>query len=77
MKVCTVVLTYDQPLYTSFDNIKRKYLENKGEDFYFVYNGTDKTKHNVDNKTINYYCSEQHPSGVPMMFNKFIEIIDS
>lgn len=77
MKLCTVVLTYDNPLYNYFDAIKRKYLESKNEEYYFVYNGTDITKNNLSNKTINYFSENKHPSGIPDMFLKFIEVIKS
>lgn len=77
MKICTVVLTYDTPLYNQFDYFKRKYLENRNTDYYFVYNGTDISKHNLANRTINYFSEEKHPAGIPMMFRKFIEIIKS
>lgn len=77
MKVCTVILTHDQPLYNHFDSIKRRYLEKNNEDFIFVYNGTDNTKHNLKNKTYNYYSDIIHPSGIPVMFEKFVDIINS
>lgn len=77
MKICTVILTHDQPLYNHFDSIKKKYLEKNNEDFIFVYNGTDNTKHNLKNNTYNYYSEVVHPSGIPVMFEKFIDIINS
>lgn len=77
MKICTVVLTHDTPLYNQFDSFKRKYLESRNTDHYFVYNGTDTSKHNLTNRTINYFSNESHPAGVPMMFRKFIEVIKS
>lgn len=77
MKICTVVLTYDTSLYNQFDSLKRRYLENRNTDYYFVYNGTDTTKHNLANRTINYFSEEKHPAGIPMMFRKFIEVIKS
>lgn len=77
MKICTVVLTYDAPLYNYFDGIKRKYLEKNNEEFLFVYNGTDNAKHNIENKTYNYYTDTIHPSGIPAMYDKFIDLIKS
>jgi hypothetical protein len=77
MKICTVILTHDKPLYNHFDSIKRKYLEKNNEDFILVYNGTDNTKHDLKNKTYNYYSDVVHPSGIPVMFEKFIDIINS
>jgi hypothetical protein len=77
MKICTVVLTYDTPLYNYFDNIKRAYLEQQQLDYFFVYNGIDNTKHNIPNKTYNYLSDIKHLSGVPVMFDKFIDIINS
>ena len=47
MKICTLILTYDAPLYNYFDNIKRAYLEQENANYLFVYNGTDTTKHNL------------------------------
>jgi hypothetical protein len=77
MKICTVILTHDNPLYNHFDSIKRQYLEKNNEDFIFVYNGTDTTKHNLKNNTFNYYSDIVHPSGIPVMFEKFIDTINS
>lgn len=77
MKICTVILTHDDPLYNHFDGIKRKYLEKSNEDFLFVYNGTDTSKHNLNNNTYNYYSDIVHPSGIPVMFEKFIDVINS
>lgn len=77
MKICTVILTQDKPLYNHFDSIKRRYLEKNNEDFIFVYNGTDNTKHDLKNKTYNYYSDVVHPSGIPVMFEKFVDIINS
>ena len=74
MKICTVVLTYDAPLYNFFDTVKRQYLESKGEDFLFVYNGVDTSKHNLPNKTYNYHSEVYHPSGIPVMLDKFIQV---
>jgi hypothetical protein len=73
MKVCTVILTYDSPLYNHFDNIKRKYLTKHNEEFYFLYNGLDNTKHNIDNRQLNYYSNE---GLIPVMYKKFIDLID-
>lgn len=75
MKICTVVLTHDSPLYNHFDGIKRKYLYSKGHDFFFSYNGTDASKNDLKNKNINYLSTETHTSGIPMMYNKFLKII--
>lgn len=77
MKICTVILTYDAPLYNHFDAIKRKYLEQKNEDFLFVYNGTDNTKHNLSVNTYNYFSDIVHPSGIPVMFDKFVDVVKS
>jgi len=77
MKICTVILTCDDPLYNHFDDIKRKYLEQKQEDYLFVYNGIDNTKHNLENKTYNYLSDVKHPSGIPVMFDKFVDVINS
>lgn len=77
MKICSVILTYDDPLYNYFDDIKRKYLEQKQSDYLFVYNGINNTKHNLANKTYNYYSDVKHPAGIPAMFNKFVDVINS
>ncbi len=77
MKICTVVLTYDDPLYNHFDRIKRNYLSSKNEDFYFVYNGLDDTKHNLSEKQYNYKTDIYNSSGIPVMFDKFIDIVKS
>jgi len=75
MKICTVVLTHDTPLYNHFDAIKRKYLDSKNENYFFVYNGTDTTKSDPNNRTLNYYSNLQHPQGIPDIFLKFINVI--
>jgi hypothetical protein len=75
MKICTVILTQDTPLYNHFDSIKRKYLDSKNEDYFFVYNGADTTKENVLQRTLNYYSTNVHPGGIPDMFLKFIDTI--
>lgn len=77
MKICTVILTCDDPLYNHFDDIKRKYLEKKQEEYLFIYNGIDDTKHNLENKTYNYFSNIKHPSGIPVMFDKFVDVIKS
>lgn len=79
MKICTVVLTQDYPLYNFFDKIKREYLESRGEDFLFVYNGTDSSKHNIANKTYNYLSKdyEYNSGGIPVMVEKFIAVANS
>lgn len=77
MKICTVILTYDNPLYNHFDRIKRGYLLSKNEDFYFVYNGIDDTKHNIQDRTYNFKTEIYNPSGIPVMFEKFIDIAKS
>jgi hypothetical protein len=77
MKICTLILTYDLPLYNYFDNIKRAYLDKQQEDYIFVYNGTDTTKHNPEAKTYNYFSDAIHPSGIPMMFDKFVDVVKS
>jgi hypothetical protein len=77
MKICTIILTYDNDLYNYFDNIKRKYLDHKKEEYYFVYNGTDHSKHALEEKTYNYFSDVSHPSGIPVMFDKFVDVIKS
>lgn len=77
MKICTLVLTYDDPLYNHFDSIKRKYLNSKNADYYFVYNGVDETKNNLAERSINYFSNIQHPSGIPIMFEKFLYTLQS
>lgn len=77
MKICTIILTYDNNLYNYFDSIKRKYLDQKKEDYYFVYNGTDHSKHALDEKSYNYFSDVSHPSGIPVMFDKFVDVIKS
>jgi hypothetical protein len=77
MKICTLVLTYDTPLYNHFDKIKRSYLEKRNEDFYFVYNGTDTTKHNPNNRELNYFSDVRQHAGIPVMYLKFIKLIQS
>ena len=77
MKICTIVLTHDMPLYNHFDSIKKTYLNKKNEDYIFVYNGTDTTKHDIQNKSYNYFSDVIHPSGIPVMFEKFVDIINS
>ena len=77
MKICTLILTYDAPLYNYFDNIKRAYLEQENANYLFVYNGTDTTKHSLAKHSYNYTSDIIHPSGIPVMFNKFIDVIRS
>jgi len=77
MKICTVIMTYDTPLYSHFDKIKRNYLNKKNEDFYFLYNGTDTSLHNIEKRQINYFCNTPHPAGIPTMFHKFMHLIES
>lgn len=77
MKICTVVLTYDEPLYNHFDCIKKQYLQKHNEEFIFVYNGTDNSKHNLKNNTYNYYSDINHSSGIPVMFEKFIDVTNN
>lgn len=76
MKICNVILTQDYPLYNFFDKIKREYLESKREDFLFVYNGTDNSKHNLANKTYNYPSRdyEYNSGGIPVMIEKFMAV---
>lgn len=76
MKICTVVLTYDTPLYNHFDSIKRKYLQNKNEPYYFVYNGIDESKNDLSKNSINFFSDVRHVSGIPVMFLKFIDLIE-
>lgn len=77
MKICTLVLTYDTPLYNHFDKIKRLYLEKNKEDFYFVYNGTDNSKNNISNRQLNFYSDVKQHAGIPAMYLKFIGLIQS
>lgn len=77
MKICTLVLTYDSPLYNHFDAIKRKYLEKHDEEFLFVYNGIDTNRHDIANRSYNYYSNIIHPSGIPVMYDKFVDVIKS
>ncbi len=75
MKICVLVMTYKTDLYDHFDRIKRKYLETKDVDYYFLYNGTDKSLNNPKEHNLNYYSDSYHPSGVPVMWDKFISFI--
>ncbi len=68
-------MTYKTDLYNHFDRIKRKYLETKDVDYYFLYNGTDKSLNNPKEHNLNYYSDSYHPSGVPVMWDKFIAFI--
>jgi hypothetical protein len=77
MKICTVILTHDKSLYNHFDSIKKGYLDKKKEDYIFVYNGIDTTKHDIQNRSYNYFTDIIHPSGIPVMFEKFVDIINS
>ena len=75
MKICVLVMTYKTDLYDHFDRIKRKYLETKDVDYYFLYNGTDKSLNNPKEHNLNYYSDSYHPSGIPVMWDKFIAFI--
>ena len=77
MKICVVVLTYKSDLYDHFDRIKRKYLETKDVDYYFLYNGTDKSLSNPKEHNLNYYSDFQHYENptVPVMWDKFMAFI--
>jgi hypothetical protein len=75
MKICVLVMTYKTDLYNHFDRIKRKYLETKDVDYYFLYNGTDKSLNNPKEHNLNYYSDSYHPSGIPVMWDKFIAFI--
>lgn len=77
MKICTLVLTYDAPLYNYFDDLRRKYLNSKQADYFFVYNGVDETKHNIGQQCYNFKTDIYQESGIPAMFDKFIDIINS
>tara|TARA_R110002020_G_scaffold411882_1_gene621474 strand:+ start:18 stop:809 length:792 start_codon:yes stop_codon:yes gene_type:complete len=68
-------MTYKTDLYDHFDRIKRKYLETKDVDYYFLYNGTDKSLNNPKEHNLNYYSDSYHPSGIPVMWDKFIAFI--
>ena len=68
-------MTYDTPLYNYFDNKKRQYLEGKKEDFILLYNGVGATRHNPLNKEHNYFSDIYNIGGIPVMFDKFNEII--
>ena len=76
MKINTVVLTYDKPLYNMLDLIRRTYYKSINEPFTFVYNGTDLSKNNLTNNEINYYSTVKQHAGIPAMFYKFIDIIE-
>jgi hypothetical protein len=52
------------------------YLESRKEDYYFIYNGVDKLKEDMNNKSINYYSDIVHPSGIPDMLKKFLKVIE-
>jgi hypothetical protein len=77
MKICVVVLTYKSDLYDHFDRIKRKYLETKDVDYFFLYNGTDKSLSNPKEHNLNYYSDFQHYENptVPVMWDKFMAFI--
>jgi len=77
MKICTAVMTYDDPLYNHFDKIKRAYLEKNNEDYYFVYNGTDNSKNDLSKRSLNYYSDIHNEGGIPVIYLKFINLIQS
>ena len=70
-------MTYKTDLYDYFDRIKRKYLETKDVDYYFLYNGTDKSLNNPKEHNLNYYSNFQHYENptVPVMWDKFMTFI--
>lgn len=68
-------MTYKTDLYDHFDRIKRKYLETKDVDYYFLYNGTDNSLSNPKEHNLNYYSVCSTPSGIPVMWDKFIAFI--
>lgn len=76
MKICTLVLTHDKPIYNHFDSIRRLYLESKMEEYYFLYNGIDSLKDDKPSRCLNYYSEIVHPVGVPDMLNKFLKVIE-
>lgn len=78
MKICNLILTYDDPLYNKFDSYKRSYLNKFNPNFLFVYNSNNPTNYDPQNKIYNY--NSKHPynaSGIPSMFEKFIDVIKS
>lgn len=77
MKICVVVLTYKSDLYDHFDRIRRKYLETKDVDYYFLYNGTDKSLSNPKEHNLNYYSYLRHYESphYPVMWDKFMAFI--
>jgi len=77
MKICTLVMTYDAPLYNYFDNIKRAYLKQENANYFFVYNGIDTTKHDLANHNYNFIAEITYPCSKPVMFNKFVDVIRS
>ena len=78
MKICSLILTFDQPIYNQFDVIKRAYYDSIGHDYYVVYNSTQPSFVDKENKIINYYHGDwsYNQSGIPAMLDKFIDIID-
>jgi len=77
MKICVLVMTYKSDLYDHFDRIKRKYLETKDVDYYFLYNGTDTSLSNPKEHNLNYYSYLRHYESptIPVMWDKFMAFI--
>jgi hypothetical protein len=71
MKICSIILTYPSELYIKFDECKRKYYDYINHDYFFLYNSpTDNTIEGKNN--YNYVADCNNPSGIPIMYEKFI-----
>lgn len=77
MKIATAILTYDKPLYNMLDHIRQLYFESIHEHYLFVYNGTDLSKNNLAENKINYFSDVKQHAGIPAMYYKFIDLIES
>lgn len=78
MKIRSIILTYDNPLYNYFDTIKTRYYDSIGHDYILVYNSNSEFYYNEDKKIVNYNHGDwsYNSSGIPIMLDKFIDIID-
>jgi len=77
MKYGIITLTYDDPLYNFFDDIKRQYYQKNNILNVFVYNVTtpvDKIKNTSD---VIYVSNLAGGSGIYTMFDKFIATLQS
>lgn len=76
MKYGIITLTYDDPLYNHFDNIKRVYYGGKHVPYTFVYNSPTHKSYD-DEHSINYVSPLVGSVGIFTMLDKFIHTLNT